>query len=357
MSFNILPKIEMLLFLFASTACREIYEPVLENGEHILIIEALMTDAVEEYFVKLSYTSPFNSPDTGNPLSGASVWVTDYSDNSIQTYTESKAGYYSFLPDLTSKGINGHTYTLHIKTPEGELYESSPEMLNAPVRVDSVYGFIKNRVVLTATSDNGSVSYQTQPYIDIAADIRTISTSNVRLKSDWLFEMIDHHDEVLGQPPPPTYRWTFYKDSPICLSDVTGSQIKKNQFAGSLLIGYLRLLYSKYHLNYVILSMNFYNLNDDSFIAYSAMQDQLEANDALFDPVATQIGSNISCITNPEKTVIGLFEASSHIQVLYFVSQSGQNAPYIVSARLPHILPPTDEGVSEGIPPDWWIVE
>lgn len=352
-------KIWILQFLFVSTACRQIYEPVLENSEKLLVVEALVTDVREEYFVKLSFTSLFNSPEIENPLSGASVWVKDESDNSIQSYIESKAGYYSFMPDSTSKGIIGHTYTLHFKTPDGELYESSTATLKEPAGVNSVYGLIKDRVVLTASADDGSVLYRTQPYIDIVADIpsQTSQPCRVRLKSDWLFEMTDTHDEVLGPPPPPTYSWIFYRDSPICLSDVTGNQVKNEQFAGSLLIGYLRLLYTKFHLTYVILSVNFYNLNDDSYDVYTSMKEQLDANNALFDPISPQIGGNISCISNPDKTVIGLFEVSSHVQLLYFVSQYGLNAPFIDPARLPHVLPSADEGVSEGIPPDWWIVE
>jgi hypothetical protein len=359
MSRKTILKICMLQFLFISIGCREIYEPALENSDNILVIEALMTNVQEEYFVKLSLTSLFNSAESENPVSGATVWVADLTDNSIQYYTESKAGYYSFLPDAGSEGVVGHIYKLFITTRDGEKYESSPETLHAPVRVDSLYGLIKNRAVLTETTDDGSVLYQTQPYIDLVTDVRSNSSqpSKVRFKADWLFEMIDTHNDVFGPPPPPTYRWIFYRDSPICLSDATENQTKKEQFAGSLLVGYLRLLYSKFYLTYVVLSMNFYTLNEDSFIEYSTMKEQLDANNALFDPITTQIGGNISCTTNPEKAAIGLFEVSSHIRILYFVSQFGDNNPSIESARLPHILPSTDEGASEGIPPDWWIVE
>jgi len=339
--------------------CRQIYDPHLDNTDDILVVEAHITNDLETYFVKLSLTSPFNSSAISNPVSGAKVWVIDNKNSNIHLYSETSNGHYIFTPNSDETGAIGHSYTLHIETSEGNIYESSPEVMSSPAHVDSVYGIRKIKAELIESPDNGSSLYENRTYIDIISDIQSNidSVPKVRFESDWIFEMINYHRDVTGGPPvPPTYSWTYSKDSTLRISEATKNYILKGQYSGSLLTDNLAGLYENQNLQNIILVMNYYYLNDDSYSNYNDMTEQLTANDALFDPISKQIKGNIKCLNNPEKPVAGLFDVAYHVIKVFFVNPNSQNRPpTIIKTGSFYGLPANTEGHTEGIPPEWWF--
>lgn len=348
----------VLFLMIVAIRCSQIYDPRLDNTVNILVVEAHMTNVPEPYYVKLSLTSLFNSSSLSNPVSGANVWVIDNNNSSKYTYSETGTGHYSFTPNQNETGAFGHSYTLHIETSDGNIYESSPEVMSSPAHVDSVYGIRKTKTELVESPEGGSSLYENRNYIDIISDIQSNKDSvpKVRFESDWIFEMINYHRDVTGGPPvPPTYSWTYTRDSSLYISESTKSYILKEQYSGSLLTDNLAALYENQFLQYIILVMNYYYLNDDSYSFYTDMTEQLSANDALFDPISKQINGNIRCINNPEKTAAGLFDVSSHETEVFFVNPNSQNnPPTIKKTGSFNGLPTKTAGKTEGLPPDWW---
>lgn len=354
--------IKLLIVLFGAiieTRCSEIYDPQLDIPADILVVEAHMTDKPETYYVKLSSTTPFNSLKESTPVSGAKIWVTDNKDNSIQMYSETGRGYYSYNPGTNNIAVSGDSYTLHIETSDGNIYESSPEEISSSVVVDSVYGIRKNRTELIQSPDGGSSIPTINSYIDIIADIQTgtNSTPKVRFAPDWIFEMIDYHRDIIGGPPvPPTFSWSYLENNSLYISDLTDNNILTEQYAGSLLVNNLAYFYAKQNLSYIVVVLNFYCLNNDSYSFYNEMKKQLSADDALFDPVEEQVTGNIKCISNPDKQVTGLFDVASHQINAFLVNpNSGNRPPALKPAEILHGLPDETNGKTEGIPPDWWF--
>ena len=353
-----IPLLIALCHILIFSGCSRIYDPALEVTKDVVVVEALMTDDLETYFVKLSLTSPFNSSNLRDPVSGARVWVIDNLNRIVHLYSETGNGYYSYTPKSGKTGIVGHPYTLHIERSEGDIYESSPEIMPSPSLVDSVYVIRKEKAELVESPDDGSVLYGIRNYVDVISDIRNISlsTPRVRFEPNWIFEMIDYPSGGMGPPPPPVYSWIYTKNNSLSISDDINSQILKEQYAGSLLVDNLAKLYEKQNLMYVILVMNYYYLTDDSYRFYYDMKKQLSAEDALFDPVSKQIGGNIKCLNDPEKPVIGMFDVTSHETALFFVKLNNKNSPPVVKpAGNLHGLPTEEEGSTEGTPPDWWM--
>ena len=336
------------------SACKEIYDPQLENGNKVLVVEALLTDVIESYHVKLSYSIPYNSSLTQYPVTGAQVYVQDHADNKILSFIETGNGYYEFTPDSGTLGMIGHTYTLYIETSEGDQFESFPETMSRTSLIDSVYGKREDRTILTE-SDDGSSQYKTQTYLNIIADVQGIGvvTPRIRFRADWLYEMIDYHEGCMFNCPPPFYIWRYNKDVPQSLTEPTNNKVLREQLAGAALIDYFQMLYDDQHLVYIVLVMNSYHLNDDSYAFYKDMKDQLSADNALFDPITTQIAGNIKCMSDPDRPVIGLFEVSMHETGAYMVIPKQLSVKKVKNFNG---LPAELEGMTIGTTPDWWMV-
>jgi hypothetical protein len=349
----------ILCLVIITTRCSQIYDPRLESQDDILVVEAHMTDNIETYFVSLSLTSPFNSSTENIPVSDAKIWVIDEKSGSKYLYSETSEGFYSYTPNSVDKGVIGHSYTLYIETAEGDIYCSTPQVMRSPVYIDSVYGIRKVKTEMLKSPDDGSVLYKNKTYIDIISDIRTgiDSTPIVRFEANWIFEMIDYHREVTGGPPvPPTYTWIYSKGLSYMISESARNNLLKEQNAGSILADNLAGLYEKQHLEFIVLVLNYYSLNDDSYNFFNDMKKQLSGDDVLFDPISLQIRGNIKCLTNPEKQVKGLFDVASHRIAVFLVNPNNVNSPPTVKrSGVFHGLPPGTEGKTEGIPPYWWF--
>jgi hypothetical protein len=346
------------LIIFSS-GCSKIYDPQLEVQNDILVVEAHMSDALEKYIVELSLTTRFNSSGINNPVSGARVWVTDDNNRSLYLYSETRQGQYSFSPSAGEVGITGHTYSLHIKTANGDDYESSPQVMVSPVLVDSVYGIKRSRTELLKSPDGSSEFNVKKTYIDIITDIHCNinSTPKVRFDPDWIFEMIDYHRDIIGGPPvPTTFSWTYTENNSLAISKATVINILPEQYSGSLLIDNLTGLNADKNLVNVIMVMNYFSLSDDSYRFYNEMNKQLSSNDALFDPITQQIEGNMKCVNKPEKQVAGLFEVASHKRVVFIVNSISENSqPVFKKVTSFHALPDETNGQTEGIPPYWWF--
>jgi hypothetical protein len=349
----------LLCLIIGALRCSQIYDPRLETQGDILAVEAHMTDEQETYFVKLSLTTRFNSASKSNPVSDASVWVTDNNSKSIYLYSETVKGNYSFTPAADEIGIIGHFYTLHIRTADGAEYESASEMMTPQVQVDKVYGIKKIKTELFQSPEGGEATSVKKAYIDIITDIHSDKDSILRVRFDpgWIFEMIDYHRDIIGGPPvPPTYSWTYTKNNSLTINEASDNNILKEQYAGSLPIDNLSAQYGKRNLVSIILVLNYFSLNKNSFRFYNDMNKQLSSEDALFDPIAQQIEGNIRCVNNTETQVTGLFEVASHNIAVFLVNPNNENSPPTLKKvqNFPG-LPTESSGKTEGIPPSWWL--
>ncbi|NJO70480.1 MAG: hypothetical protein HC830_15425 [Bacteroidetes bacterium] len=70
-------------------------------------------------------------------------------------------------------------------------------------------------------------------------------------------------------------------------------------------------------LNGFLLSAVKYNMSDETFGIYTKIVSQSKASGKLFDPLPSQIPSNIKCKNHPRNIVLGFFEVSS-AEIMYF---------------------------------------
>lgn len=124
--------------------------------------------------------------------------------------------------------------------------------------------------------------------------------------------------------------WAAIYNCKVNMADTTGSAIA----AG----------YQSYEINHRILYLNQYTINNDTYLYYKSLDEQMQSEGKLFDPVASQLTGNIKCITDAGKKAIGFFEASSVSYYAYIVDFRDLVNSQPTLVKTPYIMPPELNG-------------
>jgi hypothetical protein len=378
MKFNI-----MILILLADllVSCYKPYDANIEADKKILVVNGLITNEKAAYNVSLSYATPFDSINSGLPISSAKIYITDNMDN-IYFFAEKEYGNY-ISDSLQFTGQPGNIYILHIITPEGDRYESGPQKLFPEMQPESLYAEFDYQETLSKINGLKVLSHGANILTDIHNESDTIPrfrfTSNLVKQYFYFICPITPP----GQPPLPCfyfYCWQTTNDNPDI--NLTGGEYSAN--SASVKRHSVGFLDDELYLNGIvygigekqpdlsyealgsinqqlylvmnrILYLNQYTLNNESYYYYKKMDEQLRSDGKLFDPIAAQLIGNIKCISDPDRKAFGLFEASSVSRTSCIV-----NFRNLVNAQpsltmVPYILPPEPTGCWINKVPPFWI--
>lgn len=126
----------ILAFIILISRCVDPYAPKLNGYESILVVEGMVTNENSSYSVKLS-RSVGEQDASPEVISDATVYITD-DENKTTILKASGSGKYK--TDSTQfRGITGKTYILHIKTIEGNFYQSEPYTMEPVAGIDNIY--------------------------------------------------------------------------------------------------------------------------------------------------------------------------------------------------------------------------
>jgi hypothetical protein len=381
-----------MLLIFCTISCSEIYYPKVNGGENLLVVEGLLTNGSGPFTVKLCNAVKFgaDSASTANPVSGAKLTVAG-SDGTTCSLAETSPGSYvtpaSFIP------VTGNSYKLHIETPDGNIYESDTQELLPPQTFDTIRSYYTTENYTGA--DN---SLQTRYGADIRVDLFTQKTAKAyrcrfssgltiqymcsakvpsgnRYDPDWLKIIACSLYQVFG--------WAsgYTIEDGINITDeatLSADNTIMNHKIGFLPFNpeYFGLTTSPAFVAsdaslYFYFVLNQYTLNDNSYAFYEAAKKQLGSTGKIFDPITSQLNGNITCINNPAKKALGLFEVSSVVRTAFFVYRDGINTATLHKVPLIAIPPdnqmkyklwqckdgPPTDMASEYIVipyPDWW---
>ena len=370
------------------TSCYKVYDPHIDTTGKVLVVNGLITNQTDVYHVVLTYARPFNSSKKSTSVSAANVYVTDDLGNSYKFNESDKGDYIS--DSLQFKGHPGNTYRLHIVTPDSAEYESDPQRLFPEVYPDTVYAEFDNKEILERAS---GLKVNTHG-ANVLADIRNESDSlpRYRLTSNLVMQYyyivyyqlnwytVLHFDfycwqTVNARPDINLTGWEYSLNSasvrkhPVCflddnfnvyalryglkinMEDTTGSKIETSH-------------YQFYMIHHRILYLNQYTLNNEAYLYYKNLDEQMQSEGKLFDPIATQLNGNIKCISDPEIRAIGFFEASSVSNSAYIVDFRNLENSQPTLLKTPYILPPEPVGcrinrlgsIHKNIPSFWIFI-
>ena len=341
-----------ILLTLSQAGCIEEYNPNLSTRLSAIVVEGLVTNLSESYTVKISEAVPFDSAANATGIMGAEVTIADDLGNTYLMHEDDFHGnYYSNSSEFVA--VPGRSYTLQIKMPNGDLYESSAQRLTVPAIIDSVYGDIANKEYLY-TDQLGNLTTKmasgSETFMDISNNADSIIQfrfDNTLMKCFTYWYAYTPEMKAAEVPFPPAnpcfavacpyvmYNWQkFELNTAINLTNrlqaVNSNTLKNNSvcffpFDDS----FYPLTYRKDtcghdpggHLQCItlrtiesvddILQTRIYSLTEESSVYYNEISNQLSSEGKLFDPVAVQLQGNIKCMNNPNKLALGFFEVSS----------------------------------------------
>jgi len=350
----------ILAMLGLFTCCKKIYDPQINTQLDALVVEGLITNLNGPYAVRLSKAVPYDSTSSRLTVNGALVTITDNSQNS---YPLSESGNGVYNTDVNFIGISGKSYTLHIETPQGDIYESSAQELPESPSFDSIHGFILTKESLVEIPNNETML----KYVDgvnVLLDLNKQSSGllpSCRFKSSLLLEYTYTEQQKGPFSPQPRrfFYWTTFslgnnENITGTKYNTTNSSIKNHSLC------FLPTAKSSYGIGDTLYISNFilitkqYNLNSESYNYYKGVNEQLASEGKLFDPIASQLNGNIKCINHSEKLALGLFEASS-VQTVTYKVRPHEREKTATFYRINNLDPMPGSGVTINTPPDFWV--
>jgi Domain of unknown function (DUF4249) len=359
------PAILILITTELLTSCYKVYDAKIDRAEKVLVVSGMITNKTDVYNIRLSYAESLNSIDAAEPAREAEVYVTDNLQNRYQ-FTEKESG--SYMSDsLQFTAIPGRTYQLHIFTTDGQNYESDPQRLFPEVYTDSVYGQFTNKETLQKST---GLKVNT-PGADILVDV--INNADTLPRFRMVLNLVNQYfdqDYVPGlNIHYNLYCWqTVSANTEISLSG--GDYSVNSASQRKLTIGFvdnylsfLALVYNKrineedssataiegwghvfWEHHGRILYLNQYTLNNETYLYYKSLNEQIQSEGKIFDPIAAQLNGNIKCVTDPAKKAIGFFEASSVSYSRYNLDFRNLTNSQPTITKYPYILPPEPNG-------------
>lgn len=127
-----LPLFLLLVAALGLSACEDVIDVDIPEGQSLLVVEGGVTDQPGPYVVRLSRTIPYFTEQGLPPVPGAVLTLTD-NEGQRETLREQTPGTYV---TSTFRGNIGHQYTLRIQA-EGEEYQAETEIRRTPP-IDSI---------------------------------------------------------------------------------------------------------------------------------------------------------------------------------------------------------------------------
>ncbi|HEY5122502.1 MAG TPA: DUF4249 domain-containing protein [Ignavibacteria bacterium] len=312
--------IVLAFFLFIAGCITEFIPNIKNSNNEYIIIDAKITDK-EGALVKLSTLQ--GGKYLNQPLGiDANVEISDNTGGKI-VLTKTSQGVYSSIIN----GIPGRSYTLSVKTADGNEFTSSSEMMDPVIPIDSVYGVFEFRPSVNLKVNSPGVAL----YIDI-----NNSTNNNKFFR-WTY------DETWLQKSP--IRWMAYgtwdlKGNLLKISfwpNNTPNNIKCFHYSTSnqILIkstdqlkpGFLKEnplyftddLSGRFSIGYSV-EIKQYSITPGAFLYFNQLEKSDELTGSLYDPIPSYIPSNIYNTKDASQKVSGFFVVSSVVKKRIFIN-------------------------------------
>ncbi len=130
--------VSFLAILFLASACEDVIDVELAEGDNQLVVDAWITDLSEPQIIKLRRTSPYFDASFSPTETGATVIITE-SDGTVYNFVdEGNTGDYTWTPSGGNNfGTVGNSFQLDIELSNGKTYQSFA-LKNRTTPIDSI---------------------------------------------------------------------------------------------------------------------------------------------------------------------------------------------------------------------------
>jgi uncharacterized protein DUF4249 len=291
-------KIVWLILLIEAVACKQKYvSPYRSPVTGYLVVEGVVNSGPGNTTIKLSRTTSLSNIDTLAYETGALVKL-EGEDNSLYIFSENSSGRYN----ANNLNLNNSSkYRIHIITANSEEYISDYAGVNNNPPIDSVSWLLDSSAlqlfVNTHDPQNNTHYYQWE----YAATWEYHSSDLTNLK--WVIKSGDATTVTYRDSTDPAIFKCWQSDSSQTL--IIGSSEKLSQD-----LIYLQPLTSIPRASWELsvlysIDVKQYGLTSDAYKFLGEMKKNTEETGSIFDAQPSQFNSNIHCVSDPSKTVIG----------------------------------------------------
>jgi hypothetical protein len=353
-----------ILSIISFFSCKEVYDPELEFQPKVLVVDGLITDEIKEHKIRLSRAVRFDTFAT-IPEQGALVYIKDNNGN-IYNFTENLYGNY-FSDSTVFRPKTGDKYTLFINTKDGKAYASEEQELLPRLTLDNVSSKARE-VPYYLTIDNKLKVYNINGAEFVATQTINLPQEKYsRFSSTLLVEFTSLTEGVIS------YCWEKYDASvyPL-LSEIQNSNpgVFQHKLGFFPLNVYFYGIYeftrvdgrppreikTYNYLYHYFVSIKQYHQNKNIYDIYKLVNQQLKADEKIFDPVNLQITGNIKCTSHPTEEVFGLFDVSSVSISTFMIDSSPMEGVFELFSKKPidfDTIP--KDGFIPYVPPSTWV--
>jgi hypothetical protein len=332
-------RIVLLSILLVTGGCITKFLPEITDQKDLLVVEGMITDRNETYSVKLSMSQVLGKITTKNPLTYATVTVTDDAGH-LYNFFERSQGLY--LSDSTQfQGELGRKYTLHVKTNTDVTnrysYQSYPMELKPVPPIDSIY----YEKVPIGTNEWGRKLEGCQIYLDTRDNGEGCKYFRWGYTETWEFS--------LAFDVPNKNCWRSENSYNINLKSTASlAENRINKYP----LHFVDNTSDRLTVEYSMLVRQ-YSVSQDEYDYWAKVKSVTENVGGLYDIIPASVTGNIVCNDDPSQAVLGYFSVSAESVKRVFVKDhfAGQ-ANYYTQC----IADTVDSGPIEGLGIYVWIL-
>jgi hypothetical protein len=296
--------------------CVEPFNPDIPKYNNILVVDGMITDLNESYYVDLTRSMPYEDIDPDREL-GAEVIVTDDQGN-VYEFTETSRGRYVSDPS-TFQGQIGRSYQLHVVTSNGNEYESEWVVLRKVPEIDSLYWIFEEK----ETDDPDRMTEGVQVYLS------TEDPDNETWFYRWEWIETWEFTAPFIAAARPTLHQCWRTENSSDIEIATSKQLAVDAIKNHPLT-FISQKTNRLGIMYSILVRQ-YSLSKEAYSFWKQIEEINQKMGSLFDPTPMAILANIHSVTDPEIPVLGYFQASAVSTRRIFVDRSDLPVNLVVS--------------------------
>jgi hypothetical protein len=317
---KIMKKIIYSLFIISLlfTNCIDKIDLKEPNISKKLIVDGTVTNLLGPYTVTLSFSVPFNSVKLTDLVNGANVSITDNLGN-IYPLKDASNGVYR-TDSAAFRGIVGRSYSLNIKVLDGREYKSKPELLLAPVPVDSV----TSKYVPTQTQAKG---------FDVFVKVKDPSVFENFYRWKWRnYEAID----ICQTSRAKSDAGSFVYLSPCCQPcwEITTSYGSLALFSDELINGKTftqKVANIPYNGTYdYYMQIEQYSVSKENYNYWNLVQGQISNSGGIFDNTPAFIQGNVVNTKDPNEQVLGIFNVMGAVKKVAYIPRKVPGVPPVL---------------------------
>ncbi len=295
---NILKYIAIILLYTSLYSCTEKFYPEVEEDVSILVVDGKITNESNSCEVRLFRTVNYTDSYELEPESSALIVL--YSNNGLrEVLQEINPGIYRSLNDV--QAVTGSNYWIEIETILGEKYESSPEQLNPPIEISSIYGEEVENIIEDQQSNQAVKFYLNTK--QTAEDAGNYLRWEYRESYEWHSPF---KSSGTSSSDPPQICYPVNSFNHINVFDASNFKIKEvNHLPISTVFNNEVKLLHEY-----LVDLKLYSTSRQNYIFWKNIKSIHQSNGSLYDVIPANIIGNVSACSDTCQ-VLGYFEVSS----------------------------------------------